>query len=244
MSESLDIMSRDTVDEYKEFLASMRNEMDELVGKTGEVAGHLDEHDENRFTQGLQGFLKGIADNAIQVSEGIYRDIVEGFLRELEEKNDIVGSSAQDEYIQEIREAARQLEDLQPYRDCELTSGGKPFNSEEQEEFLSAHIVELVDAWEDAVLGLKAKAEALQGSMTQDEMSDTFAQITSALEGMVDYIADSANEAGYHLLTVRENYDARKQRFTQTAEDESSSVQNTLSSMLGDALDDLKDIIF
>lgn len=244
MNESLDVMSRDAVDEYKEFLFSLRNEMDSLVEKAGEVAGHLDGHDENRFTRGLQGFLKSIADNAIQVSEGIYGDIVEVFLRGLEDKNETVGSSAQDDYIRELREAARQLEDLQPYRDCELTSGGRAFNSEEQDEFLAAHIVGLVDAWDDAVLGLKAKAEALQGSMTQDEMSDTFVQIVSALERMVDHIADSANEAGLHLMNIRDNYNARKQQFTRSAEDESNSVQNAMSSMLGDALDDLKDIIF
>lgn len=244
MNESLDILSRGAVDDYREFLAALKYEMDDLVEKTGEVARFLDGHDENRFTRGLEGFLKGMAENAIQASSHIYGDIVEVFLRRLELKNEIVGSSAQEDYIQELRGTARQLEDLRPYRDCELVSGGTSFNSEEQDEFLSRHIVGLVDLWDDCVSGLKVKAEALQGSMVQDEMSETFVQITSALEGMVDNIADSANAAGYHLINIRSNYDERKRQFTQSAEDEGNSVRNAMSSMLGDALDDLKDIIF
>lgn len=244
MNESLDILSRDAVDDYREFLSSLKDEMDDLVEKTGQVARFLDGHDENRFTKGLQGFLKGMAENAIQASSHIYEDIVEVFLRGLELKNEIVGSSAQEDYIQELRGTARQLADLQPYRDCELVSGGTAFNSEEQEDFLSMHIVQLVDWWDDGVSGLKGKAESLEGSMIQDEMSETFVRITSALEGMVDNIADSADAAGYHLLNIRSNYDERKRQFTQNAEDEGNSVQNAMSSMLGDALDDLKDIIF
>ena len=244
MNESLDILSRDAVDDYKEFLSSLRNEMDDLVEKTGQAARFLDGHDENHFTRGLQGFLKGMAGNTIQASSHIYGDIVEVFLRGLELKNDTVCSSAQEDYIQELRGTAWQLDDVQPYRDCELVSGGTAFNSEEQEEFLSRHIVGLVDAWDDCVSGLKIKAEALQGSMVQDEMSETFVRIISALERMVDNIAESANAAGYHLISIRSNYDERKRQFTQNAEDEGNSVQNVMSSMLGDVLDDLKDIIF
>lgn len=244
MSESLDIMSRENVEEYREFLVSLKNEMGDLVEKTIQVASQLDGHDSNNFTLRLQELLKSMADNAIQASEGIYRDIVEGFLRELEEKNDTVGSRAQDGYIQELREAARQLEDLPPFRDCELTSGGKAFGSEEQQEFLDVHIAGLVDAWDDAAIELKTKAEALQGSVTQDEMSHTFDQIASALDRLVDRITDSVDEAGNHLVDIESRYHARKQQFTQSAEDESNSIQNEVSSMLGDALDDLKEIIF
>ena len=75
-------------------------------------------------------------------------------------------------------------------------------------------------------------------------MSETFMQITAALEQMVYHIAESANEAGYHLLNIQNSYEERKQRFTQSAQDGSSSVQNAMSRILGDALDDLTDIVF
>ena len=244
MNESLDIMSCSAVEEYENFLLSLKVEMDGLVEETSKVARFLDGHDVNRFTTKLGGFLETIAQNAIQSSQHIGRDIVEVFLNILDIKNEAVGSSTQDAYIQQLRSAARQMEEVQNFRDCELMAGGKAFNSEEQEEFLTLHMVALIDCWEDRILELKRKAEALQDNIEQDEMSETFMQITAALEQMVYHIAESANEAGYHLLNIQNSYEERKQRFTQSAQDGSSSVQNAMSRILGDALDDLTDIVF
>ena len=52
------------------------------------------------------------------------------------------------------------------------------------------------------------------------------------------------NEAVQIVFITGNSYEERKQRFTQSAQDGSSSVQNAMSRILGDALDDLTDIVF
>lgn len=243
MSENLDIMTQDAKGGYEKYLRSLKESMDSLVEETGRVASLLDGHDDNNFTRKLQGFLARLADNAIQSSGGIY-EIVENFLRALEEKNSIVQSRAQDDYIQELRNAANELVNLKYYKDCDLASGGKPFTNEEEEDFINTHIVKLIDLWDDCVAELKRKSEELQGSEMQDEMSETFDLISTALERMVDNIADAVADANYHIGELHSNYDTRKQQFTQVAGDSSNDVQNAMRSILGDALEDFKNIVF
>ena len=99
MQENLDILPQGAADAYEEYLGGIKASMDQMIEEAQDIASQLDQHDENNFTQNIQEVIRALAGNIAGISNAVL-DITKALLKELEEKNEIIGSSAQDGYIE------------------------------------------------------------------------------------------------------------------------------------------------
>jgi len=242
MSESLDILPSGAAEEYEEYLNTYRDNMETLIAQVNGLAEKLDGHDENDFTRRIQDFLKQISENAVRTAESV-REVSEELLRTLDEKNKIVNSSAQDEYITIIRTAAQQVNEFDPYKDCNLISGGVPVSDEEKEE-LQMDLADVMDEWEDCINELCQKARELSERNEKDELSDIYLSISELLEKILDGMADDIENVGSHLNTLEENYEDRKRQMNEETSDTFGELVDKLIEELEEVSDELSNIDF
>jgi len=242
MSESLDILPVGAAEEYEEYLNTYHDDMESLLEQINGLAERLDDHDENDFTKSIQAFLKGLSENAVKTADSV-REITEELLRTLEEKNAIVNSSAQDEYISIIKTAAQNVNEFEPFKDCNLISGGVPFSDEEKVD-LQQDLIDVTDDWETCINELCQKAKELSDRNEKDELSDIYLSISELLEKMLHGMFDNIEKVGNHLNVLEEHYSERKSQMNELANDTFEDLVDTLIEELEDLTGDFSEVNF
>ncbi len=237
----LDILPPGAADSYEQYLGKVKESMEHLIQETGNVAGILDNHDENTFTKNMQEVLRKLA---VQAETTAYstKEITEELLRKLEEKNDSVGSRTQEEYIDQIRGAAAALEDLEPYKDCDL-SGTDTFTEEDKEE-IQMGLGDLTDEWETAIEELKRDAEDFSQENVQNELSGIYLLLAQQMEGLLQKMADIVEPVGVSLDERADNVSSRRTEMEQTAEELFAEAITRFEQELEETAEKFTDIVF
>lgn len=235
MQENLDILPQGAADAYEEYLGGIKASMDQMIEEAQDIASQLDQHDENNFTQNIQEVIRALAGNIAGISNAVL-DITKALLKELEEKNEIIGSSAQDGYIEQIRRAADGLADIEVYRDCELLKGGSSFSNEDKEE-LQKNLRDWINEYQEQIQIVKEEAEELNSENAQNELSGVYLEIAELLNSSLTEVSDLIEEAGVHLNKIEENYSNRKTKMENQAKEEFESALTDIKSEMQDVFE-------
>lgn len=237
----LDILPPGAADSYERYLDKVKDSMEYLIQETGNVATILDNHDENLFTTNMQEVLRKLAAQADTTATST-KQITEELLRKLEEKNESVGSRTQEEYIDQIRNASIRLEDLEPYKDCDL-SGAETFTQEDKEE-IQLGLGDLTDEWETAIEDLKREAEDLSQENVQNELSGIYLLLAEQMEGLLQKMAEIIEPMGVSLDERSDNVTSRRAEMEQTAEEFFSDALSRFEQELEETVEQFTDIAF
>ena len=237
----LDILPPGAAEGYEQYLGKVKESMDRLISETGNVARILDDHDENTFTKNMQEALGKLASQARTASSST-KEITEELLRKLGEKNESVGSRAQQEYIDQIRRAAAGLEDLEDYRDCEL-SGKETFTEKDKEE-IQMGLGDLTDECETAIEELKRDAEDFSQENLQNELSGIYLLLAEQMEGLLQQMAEIIEPVGTSLDDRADNVSSRRMEMEQTAEDVFADALAKFQQELEETAERFTEIIF
>lgn len=232
MQENLDILPQGAADTYEEYLSGIKASMDQMIEEAQDITNQIDQHDENNFTKNIQEVVKMLANNINGISNAIL-DITETLLKELEEKNSVIGSSAQDGYIEQIRKAAGGLADIEEYRECELVKGGSSFSNEDKEE-LQRNLRDWINEYQEQIQIVKEEAEELNMENAQNELSGVYLGIADLLDSSLLEVSNLIEEVGTHLNKLEENYTARKSKMENQAKDDFENALADIKSEMQD----------
>lgn len=242
MRESFDILPRESVEAYDQYLKHAQESLDGLMTETKDMARTLDGCDENNFTVKMAVFLSELAES-VKHTAGMIFEVTEKLLQELEAKNDSVGSSAQEDNISMLKNQAQRLLELIPFQECELTKGGNSF-SDEEKETLQKDLAFLTDDWEAEILQLKQEAESLNDENEQNELSGVYFELAQVLEGFLNDMSESIERAGHHLDNLADSYRIRKQAMTSQAAGEFSREAQKLKQKMAEAAEQFAGLEF
>lgn len=232
MQENLDILPQGAADTYEEYLSGIKASMDQMIEEAQDITNQIDQHDENNFTKNIQEVVKMLANNINGISNAIL-DITETLLKELEEKNSVIGSSAQDGYIEQIRKAVGGLADIEEYRECELVKGGSSFSNEDKEE-LQRNLRDWINEYQEQIQIVKEEAEELNMENAQNELSGVYLGIADLLDSSLLEVSNLIEEVGTHLNKLEENYTARKSKMENQAKDDFENALADIKSEMQD----------
>lgn len=232
MQENLDILPQGAADTYEEYLSGIKASMNQMIEEAQDITNQIDQHDENNFTKNIQEVVKMLANNINGISNAIL-DITETLLKELEEKNSVIGSSAQDGYIEQIRKAVGGLADIEEYRECELVKGGSSFSNEDKEE-LQRNLRDWINEYQEQIQIVKEEAEELNMENAQNELSGVYLGIADLLDSSLLEVSNLIEEVGTHLNKLEENYTARKSKMENQAKDDFENALADIKSEMQD----------
>ncbi len=228
----LDVLPPGAADDYEAYLNKVKDTTEHLITETEEVAAVLEGHDQNKFTSEIQEVLRKLAGQALSMADSVKEATIQ-FVGSLEEKNEAVGSQRQTEYLDQIRTAALNLENLEPYRDCEL-SGDLPFTEEDQESVMDG-LEDLTEEWEEAVSNLKQEAEEFEQENIQNELSGLYLILSEKMESMINGMAESIEPVGLHLQGRSDSVRDRRRDAENQAADSFEDMMGKLKHELEDA---------
>ena len=232
---ALNLFAPDVADNYEDFLRKFKDSMDGIIEKMNILADNIDQKSEDNFTKGFKNYIDTIA-AVVDQSTNVTKEVTDDCVRELSNKNAVLENQRQEEYLQQIRSAANSLDDVLPYKGCELVLGGTDNLSENNLEKMFEDFTSAGTEWEDVLKELSAEASSLADNQVQDEMTDVYKTISDQLKNIADVIEQTLQNVAARSMAIIDNSVIRKVRSENNAEEKAQETMQQFQHKMEDAM--------
>lgn len=214
-TQAMDILPKGAAEEFETYLQNMCLGINQLIDQTDKLADILDGKDKNSHTERIEDFLQSLAESATNSAQAV-KEATDMALQKLKDKNDVVNSHIQDEYINQIEIQARYLDDINEYHGCNL-GGGEAFTTDDEVNFYD-FMEAVYGEWDTQLKRFQREAEDLAQVNVTNELSNMYSIIAEKLAKIRTVVEDNMETVGSHMVETHENLDERTANINREAE--------------------------
>ncbi len=228
--------SPEVADDYEAYIRKFKDSIDGIIEKMNVLADNIDQKSENKFTRGFKNYIDTISAEALHSAKKT-KEITDDCVRILSSKNDALEDPHQEEYLQQIGNAANGLDDVLPYKGCEL-GGVAPLTDELLEKMFHDFTV-AGQEWEDRLKELSNDASSLADNMVQDEMTNVYHKISSQINNIISIIEETLEKVVNQSMDLVEATFSGKVQSENNAEEKAQEAMQQFQQKMEDAMSDL-----
>lgn len=216
-------------DEFAGFLYEYNGGMKNVVDLLQNIADIFDEHERNNFSVGTISAIKNFYESIVD-SLNVLNDVTLNCVRELEKKNESLGSGRLEEDMRTLRIAADRLSDGIEY-DSPALNGNKNFTDDESS-LMVDEMLKMADRWQEYYDGLIVKAKTFSDEEEQNEMSKVYESVILNLNKIEEACESCISGIIIQNDDIAELFRQRKTKADADAEEISKRVAERNSDIL------------